>query len=239
MTIDGSTRYQYGDDAEQQYVDTWTSQSARDLAILVHGGYWRSTYGAQVMEPLVADLVARGWDVANIEYRRVGSGGGYPVTLQDAEAGIECAVRTRANTVERTALVGHSVGGQLSLLNATHVDLVLTLAPVTDVQLTFDEDLGESAAAAFMGAAPSEDAASYQHASPRWQLPVSVPVLITHGVDDNRVPVEHSRSYRDAAVECGCDVELREFDSLAHGEEIDPNGPHWLDAVAWLATKSL
>ncbi|BAX95639.1 putative lipase/esterase [Mycobacteroides stephanolepidis] len=239
MTVSGSTRYRYGNDAGQQYVDMWASQSARGLAILVHGGYWRSTYSADVMEPLIADLVARGWDVANVEYRRVGSGGGYPITLQDAAAGIECAVRTRANSVERTALVGHSVGGELSLLNAKQVDLVLALAPVTDVRRTFDEDLGDSAAGPFMGATPGEDPAGYQLASPRWQLPITTPVLITHGVDDDRVPIEHSRSYRDAAVESGCDVELREFENLPHGDEIDPNGPHWLDAVVWLTTKPL
>jgi len=232
-------RYLYGADAEQQYVDTWTSPSARGLAILVHGGYWRSTFGAQVMEPLVADLVGRGWDVANVEYRRVGSGGGYPVTLEDAAAGIEYASRTRADTVERVVLVGHSVGGELSLLNAAHADLVLALAPVTDVLRTYDEDLGESAAVAFMGASPAQNPDGYRAASPRWQLPVATPVLITHGVDDERVPVEHSRSYRDAAIESGCDVELREFSRLPHGDQIDPAGPHWLDAVTWLTTKSL
>lgn len=108
------------------------------------------------MDPLAADLAARGWDVANIEYRRVGRDGGYPETLEDATAAVSFAVR-ETSARKRIVLIGHSVGGELALLNARQAHLVLALSPVTDVRRTFDEGLGEDAAIEFIGATPEEN----------------------------------------------------------------------------------
>ena len=42
--------------------------------VLIHGGYWRAPYTAELMRPLVPQFTARGWTVANIEYRRGADG---------------------------------------------------------------------------------------------------------------------------------------------------------------------
>lgn len=45
-----------------------------ELIALIHGGFWRDTYGADLMKPLACELLARGHPVANLEYRRLGGG---------------------------------------------------------------------------------------------------------------------------------------------------------------------
>ena len=58
------------------------------MAVLIHGGFWRARYGLDLEHALAADLVARGWTVWNIEYRRIGDGGGWPETFDDVRAAI-------------------------------------------------------------------------------------------------------------------------------------------------------
>ncbi|MGL6236540.1 MAG: alpha/beta hydrolase family protein [Segniliparus sp.] len=228
-------RRPYGSDPSQ-YVDLWTAggPSPKGLAVVVHGGYWRAAFTAATTLPLAADLFERGWDVANVEYRRVGAGGGYPATLEDAAAAIGLAVDEHKRADARVALIGHSVGGELALLNAARADVVLGLAPVTDVVRIFREGLGDNAAVEFIKEGPDREPAAYKAASPRWQLPTRTPVLITHGADDARVPIQHSRDYRAAAEACGDHVELREYALLAHGDQINPAAPHWPDAAKWI-----
>lgn len=74
--------------SDQQFIELWAPQAGtpRGCAILIHCGYWRAVHDATIMHPLAGDLVARGWAVANIEYRRVGNGGGWPATLADVRA---------------------------------------------------------------------------------------------------------------------------------------------------------
>ena len=51
------------------------------LVVLLHGGFWRVAYDRQHLRE-VADA-ALGYAVANVEYRRVGGGGGWPTTFTD------------------------------------------------------------------------------------------------------------------------------------------------------------
>lgn len=54
-----------------------------------------------------------------------------------------------------------------------------------------------------------------------------------------RVPAAHSRDYRDAAIRDGDSVELREYQGLPHGEQINPAAEHWADAVEWLTSQPI
>jgi len=82
-----ASRHSYGPDASQ-FGDLYEGGD-RGVAVLIHGGFWRDRFDLTLMEPLAADLASRGWTAWNIEYRRLGSGGGYPATLEDVAAGIE------------------------------------------------------------------------------------------------------------------------------------------------------
>src|SRR5699024_12236978 len=62
------------------------------LVVLIHGGSWASQLVAESMDPYARDLVDRGMAVYNIEYRRVGSGGGWPTTFRDVASALDHVV---------------------------------------------------------------------------------------------------------------------------------------------------
>jgi hypothetical protein len=74
------------------------SAVAGGIAVVIHGGYWRSQYGAELGEPLARDLAAHGITAWNLEYRRAGNGGGWPHTFEDILAGIDHLVQNRRRT---------------------------------------------------------------------------------------------------------------------------------------------
>jgi len=80
-----SQLHRYGDDPSQYGV----LYGEGPVAVLIHGGFWKDQYGLDLMEPLAEDLAARGWAAWNIEYRRLGNGGGVPATLDDVSAAID------------------------------------------------------------------------------------------------------------------------------------------------------
>jgi len=57
--------------------------------VILHGGFWLSEYGAELGTPLAVDLARKGWVAWNLEYRRVGNGGGWPATFMDVAAGVD------------------------------------------------------------------------------------------------------------------------------------------------------
>jgi acetyl esterase/lipase len=231
-------RTAYGD-AEPQFVDFYEPPGAgrpAAVVVLIHGGYWRDRIDLSIMEPLAADALSRGMAVANVEYRRVGGGGGWPVTGTDIS---DALTHVREHWKQWRGLipfisVGHSVGGQLALLNAAAVDAVVALAPVTDVARVDDERLGEDAAVGFMGARAADLPAGYAAASPLRNLPLATPVLAIHGDIDVRVPVAHTRDFVMAVRAAGGKIDYLEVPGLEHVAAIDPSVPHWTAATEWL-----
>ncbi len=234
---------QYGD-AEPQFVELWVprAETPKGYAILIHGGYWRSRWDLTLMHSLAQDLLARGWAVANLEYRSVGNGGGWPATLEDVLAGIQCAKEQRPQWCAAGAVVavGHSAGGQLALLSARLVDAVVGLAPVTDMWRVDEEELDDNAALSFMGGHYAQMQDAYDLASPIRQLPLERPILIAHGDVDVWVPVGHSEDFVQAAAEAGDGVDFQMTPGLDHMAAIDPSAPHWDGTVRWMErTKDL
>jgi len=209
------------------------------VAVLIHGGYWRDRFDLSLMHALAADLLGQGIAVANVEYRRVGNGGGWPETGRDVAQALKLVREHLGNLkgVVSFVSVGHSVGGQLALLNAAAVDAVIALAPVTDVSRADDERLGEDAAVSFMGARSAELPSEYTAASPLQQLSLNSAVLLIHGDGDARVPVEHSRDYVAAARAAGATVTYREIPGMDHMEAISPSASHWAGATDWMLAR--
>ena len=42
------------------------------VAVVIHGGFWRPAYGAELTADLAEDLMRHGFAAWNLEYRRVG-----------------------------------------------------------------------------------------------------------------------------------------------------------------------
>lgn len=236
-----SLRVPYGPDPAQHLTRALPSDvaAARGVVVLMHGGYWRSALDSSLMHPLAGSLLANGWVVANIEYRR-GSAGPWPTPLEDCRAALDVirahrrALRVRGPIIS----IGHSVGGQLALLSAQQVDAVVALAPVTDVVRTYHDRAGDDAAHEYFGASPAEAPELYRDASAIRQLPLGRPVLIIHGVDDARVDIDQSREFARASRSLGEHVRLREHQRLSHLDAIDPSAVHWDEVLAWIAAKA-
>ncbi|RKR89349.1 alpha/beta hydrolase family protein [Micromonospora pisi] len=156
----------------------------RPLVVVIHGGFWRAEYDRLHTSPLAADLAARGYPVAQLEYRRTGqAGGGWPGTLDDALAGVAALPALVAGLLRPDTgaaspdpvpaapiLLGHSAGGQLALHCARYlpgrVGGVLALAPVTDLAEAYRLDLDDGAVAALLGGGPDEFPDRYAASDP-------------------------------------------------------------------------
>ncbi|MER6893074.1 alpha/beta fold hydrolase, partial [Amycolatopsis sp. NPDC000740] len=119
----------YGSEPSQ-FVELHGTPGGRGTAVLLHGGWWRARHDLHQLDPMAADLVAAGWYVANLEYRRIdGDTGGWPQTLDDVLAAIAAVERPSALP---TVAIGHSAGGHLALLAGGSLAGVVALAPITD-----------------------------------------------------------------------------------------------------------
>src|SRR3954468_7540261 len=79
-----AVRYQYGQAASQfAEVSLPAAAAPAPVVVIIHGGYWQAGYGLELGRPLAADLVGRGFAAVNVEYRRMGDGGGWPRTGED------------------------------------------------------------------------------------------------------------------------------------------------------------
>lgn len=220
-----------------QVVDLHTPDSpGGGVAVLVHGGYWRAPYAKDLMDPLAADLVTGGWVVANVEYRRVGAGGGWPVTRDDVRTAVQevCSVRTSEDWPGPVVAVGHSAGGHLALLAADLADAVVALAPITDLVQTRDLGLDEDAVRDLIPEHLVDRPDTYRDASPAERLPVGRPVLVVHGDLDDLVPQQQSLTYVARARAAGDPVELHDAAGVDHFHVIDPAHPSWRQAAGWM-----
>jgi acetyl esterase/lipase len=221
------------------------------VMVLIHGGSWQARYGRVVMRGLAGDLLRRGWAVWNIEYRRVGNGGGWPHTFADVAAAVDHLAEIDAPLdLGRVSLLGHSAGGHLALWAAARENLppgapgfregappvraraVISQAGVCDLAGAYRRWRG-GAARALMGGAPDELPERYALADPVRLLPLGMPTLLVHGIEDSTVSIELSRSYAGAADGAGDELELVEIAGAAggHRAHIDPRGRAWAEVA--------
>jgi dipeptidyl aminopeptidase/acylaminoacyl peptidase len=212
------------------------------VVVLVHGGFWRDRYGLELMEPLAADLVARGWAAWNVEYRRVGaSGGGWPTTAEDVAAAVDALADLGAPLdLARVVAVGHSAGGHLALWLAGRGEARVPLAGavsqagVADLVEAHRLELSTGIVAEFLGGTPEEVPERYAAASPLERVPTGVPALLVHGAADENVPIGLSLRYAEAARAAGDRVDLVVRSQDGHFEHLDPSSAAWAAVLQWI-----
>lgn len=200
------------------------------LVVTLHGGWWqaRRTRTKLYMRPVAFALVAHGFAVLNAEYRRVGGGGGWPATFDDARAVI--ALARDLPEAGRVAVLGHSAGGHLALYAAAEggVDAVVGLAAPSDLEARPGPEVH-----ALMGGAPDAVPDRYAAGSPIRRVPLGAPTLLVHGTRDDVVPPRRSTDFATAARAAGDDVTLVEPDA-DHRQVVDPRHPAFAPVPAWL-----
>ncbi|MEW2479045.1 alpha/beta fold hydrolase [Mycobacterium sp. NPDC049093] len=182
------------------------------LVVLIHGGGWQSTMGAGVFQGLARELSSRGMAVYNIEYRRMGSGGGWPTTFDDVAGAMdyvaEVALQYPQLAIDDALVVGHSAGAQLAVWASTRQDLrgdevgsrprfrptrVISLAGPLD--MVYAADHGDKRIVAVLGGRPAQVPQRYASVDPIQNLDPSVPVIAVHGTLDTVVAPANSQRY--------------------------------------------
>jgi acetyl esterase/lipase len=235
----------YGPDPSQDG-DLWCPAGAgpHPVAVLFHGGFWYHAWERDLMDGLARDLARRGIAAWNVEYRRVGAGGGWPVTGEDAARATDHLVALApvyGLDLGRVAVLGHSAGAQLALWVAArgrrgevHPRLVVGLATIGDLEQAMTDRIGGSSIGRLLGADDGDLDVALGDASPRARLPIGVPQLLAHAGNDDIVPLSQTAAYADAARDAGDDVTVMEFDSGGHFGLINPAGPVWVKVAETL-----
>jgi acetyl esterase/lipase len=246
-------KYQYGEDPSQWgelfLPERPDGGAHRGVVVVIHGGYWRSQYGAELGEPLARDLAAHGIAAWNLEYRRAGNGGGWPHTFEDVLAGIDKLADLAARhslDLGKVMALGHSAGGHLAAWAAGRDRLGQLGLPDADRQVSRKADasavrltgvvsqsgllnlaeaemldLSNGAVSNLLCGSSSKYPLRHRYADPMTAIPLDVPVHVVHGIEDTTVPMSQSESYTAAAGAAGMTVWLTKVPG-DHYDLIDP-----------------
>lgn len=243
-----STRLVYGSD-ESQFLDLYLPKNKKDapIVLLVHGGCWRSRVSLDYFGQAAKALSDSGLAVINIEYRRIGNGGGYPETFLDlAKAAdfIRTIAQEHSLDVSRVVAVGHSAGGHLvhwlaarenltadsELYSETPLKLkgFISLAGIPDLAEAVRRDICDDAAPVqLMGGTPTEQAKRYQQGSPAELAPLNCKQVFIHGKQDDTVPHDYVESYVKQAKARAETIKLISLEHSGHFELVVASTAQW------------
>ncbi|KEY60854.1 S9 family peptidase [Serratia sp. DD3] len=255
VTAADKTKIAYGEDPNQYGELYLPKDKAKGLVVMIHGGYYQPQFTLSYLDPASQDLVARGYAVWSIEYRRMTQGGGWQTTSQDILAAINHldTLSAQYDLPKNIVLVGHSVGGQFALWAASRATQpsntfgmlkpkiagVVSLAGVSDLLLL---DKGHRSAhretpiTQFIGADPAVSSDILKKVSPIELLPLGIKQILVHGDMDINVPIGVSSLYQDKAIAAGDDVSMVIVPLADHFTLLDPALPFWKETVTAIDT---
>ena len=246
--------HRYGDDVSQHgELFLPAGQGPHSVVVVIHGGFWKARYDRSLMTVLCEDLADHGIAAWNLEYRRVGNGGGWPETFTDVASGVDLLSDLEASLdLERVGAIGHSAGGHLALWAAARSKLsgdalgaaprvipraVVSQAGVADLRLAAVISPSDEPTLALMGGSPEQHPERYALASPCERLPLGVEQLLLHGDQDEIVSMLISESYASAAEALGDPCKLRVLPHTGHFEHIDASTDAWRIGRDWLVER--
>ncbi len=256
-TLKPAAHIPYGP-APSQFVELWLPKGTGPfpVAVMLHGGCWRSDLpGVELMNLAAADLARRGVAVWNVEYRRVGeAGGGYPGTFTDVATAVDL-LRTAAPKyglrLDRVVAVGHSAGGHLALWAAARprlpqssplrtadplkIDAVVSLGGFSDLKGQHDaieSPCGHGVIEALTGPPGPGRPNVYADTSPEALLPLGVRQVLVHGKWDDISPPTIDLAYAAEAARTGDVVQRRLASDAGHFELIAPPEIAWAASAA-------
>lgn len=244
-------------DPEKNWADLYLPAGAQQvdsipLVVLIHGGEWQYQLGADIFDPLARDLASRGMAVYNIEYRRVGSGGGWPLTFHDVADALDHVVEVDRRfpqiTTEDEVVVGHSAGAQLAVWGGTRhlledddVGAGPAFRPTRVVSIAGPLDMGYAAThgddriVTALGGTPTEVPSRYAMVDPLQNIAPDVPVVAIHGTHDTMVAPENSARYVEAVRRMNGRARLDLVDGEDHVSIVSGDSPAYarvLDTIS-------
>jgi len=238
----------YGPDP-LQYAQLWLPDGPGPypVVVLIHGGCWTTSiadltyfnYGAE-------DLRQRGLAVWSVEYRGVDKpGGGYPGTFQDVAAALQRLVQEAPSanlSLKHLVVAGHSAGGHLALwaggqhriaadspLHAEHpikIAAVVDIAGIPNLKTDTNTACGADVIGQLTGRPTAARPDVYADTSPAALLPLGVPQVVIHGLEDVTVAPSIGEAYAKAARAAGDHVVVKSPPG-DHVDEVAPDQPAW------------
>lgn len=201
------------------------------LVVAVHGGLWKHEWTHDTIEGIAVDLTRRGYVTWNLEYRRVGLGGGWPESFNDVAAAIAAAPAVTGISAKNTVVLGHSAGGAMALWAAglpkdIAPGLVVGLAAMPDLVRAEDEGIGQGSVRKLLGRA-RPDPSEY---SPLHRLPTGIDTVLAVADGDELIPISHGKDYAAAATAAGDSVDFIEVTGL-HSSFLGPETVPWKDVA--------
>ncbi len=253
-------RLAYGTDPSQ-FGELWlpSGPGPYPVVVMIHGGCWHASLpGVVLMAHIAEDIRQSGVAVWNIEYRRLGNGGGYPTTFLDIADGMDYLRKISGRyklDLSHVVAVGHSAGGHLALwaaarnnikttseLHREHplpIRVVVTLAGADDLKAFRNNG-------AFVCGGPGTidqlindhnvrgraGVDPYADTSPAAMLPLNVEQVIVSGTADTIVPDHFGRDYAALAKAAGDRVRVIDIEGAGHFDVIDPSSNGWKEIKA-------
>ncbi len=206
----------------------------RPGVVAIHGGGWVSGSKERSMPTLVEPWLAKGFVVANVEYRlaKVATA---PAAVVDALAAVEWFRKNASKygvDPKRIIVTGESAGGHLALMSAMvqkssgfgsadRVAAVINFWGITDVEDQVDGSSIRQYATTWVPDSTSERREFARKLSPvsyvRKDLP---PILTIHGDADETVPYDHGVELTRLLRNAKSDAELIPLRGYPHGFQL-------------------